>query len=74
MNSFDNARDDRSYTQELVPGAVVLRGFAAPQEARLLAALNEVVALAPFRSMLTPGGHPMSVAMTNCGAFGWVTD
>jgi alkylated DNA repair protein (DNA oxidative demethylase) len=24
--------------------------------------------------MLTPGGHQMSVAMTNCGNAGWVTD
>ena len=24
--------------------------------------------------MMTPGGHQMSVAMTNCGSFGWVTD
>ena len=74
MNTFDNTRDDRSHIQELGPGAVVLRGFAVPQEASLLAALNEVVALAPFRYMLTPGGHSMSVGMTNCGALGWVTD
>jgi DNA oxidative demethylase len=24
--------------------------------------------------MITPGGFRMSVAMTNCGALGWVTD
>src|SRR2546425_12941600 len=24
--------------------------------------------------MVTPGGHRMSVAMTSCGAAGWVTD
>ena len=24
--------------------------------------------------MSTPGGHQMSVAMTNCGNAGWVTD
>ena len=24
--------------------------------------------------MVTPGGHQMSVAMTNCGSVGWVTD
>lgn len=40
----------------------------------LLAALGEIVAAAPFRNMLTPGGQRMSVAMTNCGAVGWVTD
>lgn len=74
MNIFDNTRDDRAHTQELGPGAVVLRRFAVLEEARLLAALNEIVALAPFRYMLTPGGHHMSVAMTNCGSLGWVTD
>jgi len=55
-------------------GAVVLRGFALPHEAAILAALADVAAAAPFRHMETPGGARMSVAMTNCGAFGWVTD
>jgi alkylated DNA repair protein (DNA oxidative demethylase) len=54
--------------------AVVLRGFACDIEAELLAALRSVTALAPFRNMVTPGGYTMSVAMTNCGVAGWVTD
>jgi alkylated DNA repair protein (DNA oxidative demethylase) len=54
--------------------AVLLGGFALPIEAALLAALQIVVAEAPFRHMVTPGGFTMSVAMTNCGAAGWVTD
>jgi len=54
--------------------AVVLRGFACDIEAELLAALRAVTSLAPFRNMVTPGGYTMSVAMTNCGAAGWVTD
>jgi len=54
--------------------AMVLRGFASDIEAELLAALRAVTALAPFRQMVTPGGYTMSVAMTNCGAAGWVTD
>jgi DNA oxidative demethylase len=58
----------------LTSDAVVLRRFASGAEAELLAALNAVVALAPFRNMVTPGGYTMSVAMTNCGAAGWVTD
>jgi len=53
---------------------VLLRGFAGPAEAALIAALRDIVAQAPFRHMLTPGGHQMSVAMTNCGEAGWVTD
>jgi alkylated DNA repair protein (DNA oxidative demethylase) len=58
----------------LASDAVVLRRFASGAEAELLAALNAVVMLAPFRNMVTPGGYTMSVAMTNCGAAGWVTD
>lgn len=54
--------------------AVLLRGFARSVEADLIAALRDIVEQAPFRHMLTPGGHQMSVAMTNCGSLGWVTD
>jgi alkylated DNA repair protein (DNA oxidative demethylase) len=60
--------------EEFAPGAVLLRGWALPFEAALLAALEQVTAEAPFRRMVTPGGFAMSVAMTNCGAVGWVTD
>ncbi len=55
-------------------GAVLLRGFARPSESELIAALRGIEAQAPFRHMQTPGGHEMSVAMTNCGALGWTTD
>jgi len=48
-------------------GGVLLRAFAIPFEADLLAALREITGQAPFRRMFTPGGHQMSVAMTNCG-------
>ena len=58
----------------MADGAVLLRGFALRFEADLLPALREIVAQAPFRHMSTPGGHQMSVAMTNCGNVGWVTD
>ena len=55
-------------------GAVLLRGKALPLEDELLAAVDGVTARAPFRRMVTPGGFVMSVAMTNCGTAGWVTD
>jgi DNA oxidative demethylase len=58
----------------LGPGAALLRGFALEDERRLLADLEAVTAAAPFRHMITPGGFRMSVAMTNCGALGWLTD
>lgn len=60
--------------EAFAPGAMLLGGFALPIEAPLLDALHDVMAAAPFRHMVTPGGHRMSVAMTSCGAVGWVTD
>lgn len=59
---------------ELGAGAVLLRGFALPNEVAILSAVQQVNARAPFRHMTTPGGFRMSVAMTNCGPLGWVTD
>ena len=58
----------------MAAGAVLLRGFAGALETGLIAALRATVEQAPFRHMVTPGGHQMSVAMTNCGSFGWVTE
>jgi alkylated DNA repair protein (DNA oxidative demethylase) len=60
--------------EAMADGAVLLRGFAKPAEHDLIAALQVITAQAPFRRMFTPGGHQMSVAMTNCGSAGWVTD
>ena len=71
---FDDPDETSVRHEPLTPGAVVLRGFARGDDAALLAALERVVAKAPFRHMVTPGGFRMSVAMTNCGALGWVTD
>ena len=58
----------------MAEGAVLLRGFARAFEAELLPALRVIVKQAPFRHLITPGGHRMSVAMTNCGSVGWVSD
>jgi alkylated DNA repair protein (DNA oxidative demethylase) len=71
---FEGATDIRPSREAMAEGAVLLRGFAKRTEAELLAALREIIAQAPFRRMFTPGGHQMSVAMTNCGTAGWVTD
>jgi DNA oxidative demethylase len=64
----------RASREKMAEGAVLLRAFIGDSEAGLIAALREIVAAAPFRRMSTPGGHQMSVAMTNCGSAGWVTD
>ena len=71
---FESVLDVRPPREAMADGAVLLRGFAKPVEADLIAALRAIVAQAPFRHMFTPGGHQMSVAMTNCGGIGWVTD
>jgi alkylated DNA repair protein (DNA oxidative demethylase) len=64
----------RTWREELCAGAVVLRGFALADETALLAAVQAVVAEAPFRQMVTPGGYLMSVAMSGCDHYGWVSD
>ena len=60
--------------EQISEGAVVLRSFARDQSAALVAEVDEISRAAPFRNMVTPGGFRMSVAMTNCGNAGWITD
>ena len=64
----------RAAHERLAPGASLLRAFAARQAQALLEDLRELTARSPFRCMRTPGGLRMSVAMTNCGDAGWLTD
>ncbi len=63
-----------SHRERLGPGAMLLRGFAVPASAALAVDLQRMIVRAPFRHMVTPGGLSMSAAMTNCGAYGWVSD
>lgn len=72
-NLFD-ALPARSDVEEIAPGAFVLRGFAYTAQGELLEAVERIAEAAPFRQLITPGGYQMSVAMTNCGEFGWVSD
>lgn len=74
MDLFDNIVENEPRDVQLAPGAVLLTGFARSFETPLLAAASSVVECAPFRHLVTPGGHRMSVAMTNCGRVGWVSD
>ena len=59
---------------ELGEGVVLLRGFARDAAPDLVRRVGEIASAAPFRNMQTPGGFTMSVAMTNCGPLGWVSD
>jgi alkylated DNA repair protein (DNA oxidative demethylase) len=59
--------------EPLEDGAVILRGFVSDAPG-LLADVEHIAAAAPFRHLVTPGGYTMSVAMTNCGRVGWVSN
>ncbi len=78
LDLFDNLPEpdsrggDRS--EAIGPGAMVLRGFALSRASALRDAIEQIQAEAPFRHLVTPGGFRMSVAMTNCGTLGWVSD
>jgi DNA oxidative demethylase len=60
--------------ESLGADALLLRGFARGDACALFEEVQRIAALAPFRHMVTPGGYRMSVEMTNCGAWGWITD
>lgn len=60
--------------EALADGAMLLRGLALPFAPALVEAIHGIAAASPFRHMVTPGGYAMSVATTNCGAAGWITD
>lgn len=71
---FAAIHDAQPRREDLGAGAVLLRGCVGHDEQALLADLRVIVKAAPFRHLITPGGHTMSVAMTNCGRVGWVSD
>ena len=60
--------------ERLEEGAVLLRGFAVSEGPALLEEAERIAQAAAFRHLVTPGGYGMSVAMTNCGRVGWVSD
>jgi alkylated DNA repair protein (DNA oxidative demethylase) len=71
-NLFGNEAEPAQ--ENLGAGAILLRGFALSDELAIISAVQDVSARAQFRHMTTPGGFRMSVAMTNCGSLGWITD
>jgi alkylated DNA repair protein (DNA oxidative demethylase) len=68
------AVDLRPAVQPLGPEAKLLCGFALPDQAALWTDLAAVIEQAPFRAVTTPGGQPMSAALTACGSWGWHAD
>lgn len=73
MDLFSSPSDAEG-SVDLGPGVRFLKGFVLPREAEILQGLAAIEREAPFRHMVTPGGFRMSVAMTNCGERGWVSD
>ena len=71
--ALDEAQDT-DHRVALGSRAVLLRGLARSRAPELLAAIGAIDAVSPFRHLVTPGGWKMSVALTNCGRVGWVTD
>lgn len=50
----------------------LLPGFS--RELPLMADIAKIIASAPLRHLIVPGGKRMAVAMSNCGPLGWVSD
>jgi len=71
---FDDLLAKPQAKEDLADGAFLLRGFAVDKSESLEREIGAILAVAPFRHLITPGGHRMSVAMTNCGPLGWVSD
>ncbi len=73
LELFDETSAEPSH-EAITLGAVILRGFARECAAELLRLVAQITDDAPWRHMRTPSGHRMSVAMTNCGTYGWLSD
>jgi alkylated DNA repair protein (DNA oxidative demethylase) len=71
---FGDPAAETPWDEPIAPGAVLLRRYACADAPSLLAEVKAVIARAPFRHLITPGGQRMSVAMTNCGEVGWISD
>jgi len=74
LDLFDNARDDKDKVETLCDGAVLLHGFALANDSDILDGVDSVLAQSPMRHMFTRSGLRLSVAMTNCGDYGWISD
>ena len=74
LNLFDDASPAYAAPEAIAPGAAILRGYALPAADAVMQGVEAVLAAAPLRHLVTPGGQTMSVAMSNCGPLGWVSD
>src|SRR5262245_57227430 len=74
MSSLFQSDSSLPSQEQLEEGALLLRCFASSEGPLLVEEAERIARSAPFRHLVTPGGYRMSVAMTNCGRVGWVSD
>lgn len=74
LDLFGEAPPSPQAPFEIVPGAFALPGFALSAAPTLWAGISSTLFASPLRHLHTPGGLRMSVAMSNCGTMGWVSD
>ncbi|MCL9800437.1 DNA oxidative demethylase AlkB [Pseudomonas sp. AKS31] len=70
----DHEPEQRPRAEQIGEQSWVLHGFALPLIEQILPALDAILAAAPLRHMVTPGGFSMSVGTSSCGEWGWITD
>jgi alkylated DNA repair protein (DNA oxidative demethylase) len=70
----DHEPEQRPRAEQIGEQSWLLHGFALPLIEQILPALDTILAAAPLRHMVTPGGFSMSVGTSSCGALGWITD
>jgi len=71
---FDIQRSADGWSEQLSSGALLMRGRLVDHAEAVLECLPVILSHSPFRHQHTPGGRRMSVAMSNCGQMGWVSD
>lgn len=71
---FDTKDPTQGWSEALGEGTTFFRGMIVGEAPAILEHIDRISELAPLRHLVTPGGKKMSVAMSNCGALGWVSD
>jgi alkylated DNA repair protein (DNA oxidative demethylase) len=60
--------------QKITEDCYLLKGYAVKHGDKNIQLIHQLAEAAPFRQMQTPGGHTMSVSISNCGHYGWISD
>jgi DNA oxidative demethylase len=71
---FDTKDAAQGWSESLGDGTTFFRSMIVDEAPAILEHIDRISELAPLRHLVTPGGKKMSVAMSNCGALGWVSD